>query len=196
VQATARWRCRSISGVFGAPCLTSVVRHDSTRMSKRATIVTCTVLVCLSWVVVSRQNRVGLPHSYRPDDVSLVFGGVTTNSAGAALASFHLRNHHGRAICYVLGAPQIQNDGEWPNRLPPIGNPRQVVVRPNREAEFSVPIPITSHPWRVPVAYLWAPSLYQRFTNWTCLHVLRRPRNAMKTEEVQAFTIFTPTITR
>ena len=92
--------------------------------------------------------------------------------------------------------PQIQLGGEWPHRLSSVGNPAQVVVRAHGEAEFSVPKPTESEPWRVPVAYVWAPSLYQRFTTWIAVHVLLRLRGGTRVEQLQAFTIFSPTVVR
>jgi hypothetical protein len=164
-------------------------------MSRKATIAAFAVL-CLCSVVLFRHNRSGSLRTYAPDHVGIVFRGFITNSAGGVATSFRLRNNQARAISYMVGPPQIQLGGEWPHRLSSVGNPAQIVVRPHGEAEFLVPTPTESEPRRVPVAYVWAPSLYQRFTKWIAVHVLLRLRGGTRVEQVQAFTIFSPTVMR
>jgi len=163
---------------------------------RRIAIAAFALVLGLCSVFVLRQNQSGSLRSHPSDKVALVFHGFITNSPGGVVASFRLRNDEPRAISYVVGAPQIQRGGEWPHRLASLRNPTQSVLRPHGQAEISFSIPTGSDPWRIPVAYTWAPSLYQRFSKWISVHVFLRFRGGTLVEHLQTCTIFSPTITR
>src|SRR5262245_7761534 len=131
------------------------------------------LLIVLSLIVLLNSRSASWKNA-QLDEVSLAFRGVTTNSLGGSLASFRLHNGHRKPIKYVLAPPQVQREGQWPVQLPSMGNATEVVVRPGQDVGFSTSVPSKTEPWRVPVAYVWAPSLYRRSLDWFSLHVLRR----------------------
>jgi hypothetical protein len=168
-------------------------------MNKFTKVALVAVLLCFGALILSLGYRNRSTHPFRSDSVSVAFIGVTTNATGEVSVLFRLRNDHDRSINYFVGSPQIQNAGQWPDRLAtPIRNPTLVFVGSRREASFSIPAPGTSEPWRVPVVYAWAPSPSQPIVEWLSVHVLSRLRGTPRVELGQTFTftIFSPTVTR
>jgi hypothetical protein len=165
-------------------------------MNKFTKVALVAVLLCFGALILSLWPRSKSVRSFRSlNGVSVDFVGVTTNATGEVSVLFRLHNEHDRSIKYFVGSPQIQNAGQWPDRLPTIRNPTQVFVGSRREVNFSIRAPRTNEPWRVPVGYVWVPRS-QGIVDWLSLHVLPRLRGTPRVYQVPDYTIFSPAITR
>jgi len=131
-------------------------------MNRKKQIVAVALALLLLSVFILLTSRSGSLNTAQLGGVSVTFQGVTTNSLVGSIAVFRLHNSHRKPIKYVVGPPQVQRLGQWPERLQTMRNVTEVIVQPGQKADFSVPVPSDTEPWRVPVAYYWAPSLYQR----------------------------------
>jgi hypothetical protein len=93
----------------------------------------------------------------RPINVSLRFGGFSTNAAtGRVLAMFSVSNSNPWKVEYRAALPQAKTNGSWSQVQMTEGSMQ--FIRPGESINFLVSVPETTSVWRVPVLLLRAPS--------------------------------------
>jgi hypothetical protein len=86
----------------------------------------------------------------RPVNVSLRFGGFSTNAAtGGVLAIFSMSNSNPWTVAYRPGLPHAKTNGSWSQVEITPGTMK--TIRPAETINFLVPVPETTGVWRVPV---------------------------------------------
>lgn len=84
-----------------------------------------------------------------PINVSLRFGGYSTNAAKGVLAIFSMSNSTPWSLNYREGLPQAKTNGSWSQVQITPGTMK--IIRPGESINFVVSAPETTAVWRVPV---------------------------------------------
>lgn len=129
-----------------------------------------------------------------PINVSLRFGGFSTNAAAGVLAMFSMSNSNPWKVNYRAGLIQAKINGSWSQVQITPGEMK--IIRPDESINFLVPVPETTRVWRVPVVVSRGLSRAEGLLHRTRLKIATVTGNSELAPGLTCYTNFTPEISR
>lgn len=101
--------------------------------------------------------RPSVPRGITPLDIRII--GFTNYPGQARLVECVVSNTSVRGVWLCPAMPQVQSNGLWPQNLSMLPV-RFTALKPKQSAHFKVACPTNAGIWKVPVSWVWSPSMY------------------------------------